>query len=205
MCILIYNWTTDQSNQSWAALLQCNCCTTTNRRRRRRRRPKLSFSWSWRYFQAQVQGGRERRHAMDMNMQWGLISGLGLPWRMALSPAWCCLNMNFITIHLSWLVMGFCTVLPCSSHTFPVMMLAIVPFIITLSFCIDFWLFQVVFKQSIMLMSEVWLWEVEELKLDYSSHLLHSHVIEKIVGLNFWRHFWMWGLWLPVHSDVADF
>lgn len=139
MCILIYNWTADQSNQSWAALLQCNCCNTTNKkRRRRRRRPMLCSSWSWRYFQAQVQGGRERRSATDMNMQWGLISDLVLPWRMALSPAWCCLNMNFITTHLSWLVMGSVLYFPPAHTPFPIMMREIFPFIITLAFCIDF-------------------------------------------------------------------
>lgn len=120
MCILIYNWTTDQSNPSWAALLQCNCCNITNKKRRGRwRRPRLSFGLSWRYFQAPVQGRRARRKPTDMNIQWGLISGRVLPWRMALSPARCGLNMNFITTHLSWLVTGFCTVLSSRSHTFP--------------------------------------------------------------------------------------
>lgn len=120
MCILIYNWTTDQSNQSWAALLHCNCCNITNKKKKKEEEEEgLSCSLRWRYFQALVRGGRERRNPTDMNMQWGLISRRVLPWRMALSPAWCCLNMNFITTHLSWLVMGFSTVLSSSSHTFP--------------------------------------------------------------------------------------
>lgn len=65
-----------------------------------------------------MRGREKKRDATAMNMQWGLISAPVLPWRMALSLDWCSLNMNFITTHLSWLVMDFFTVLSTGSHTF---------------------------------------------------------------------------------------
>lgn len=193
MCILIYNWTTDQSNQSWAALLQCNCCNITNKKKKKRGEEEEgpSFSLRWRYFQALVQGGRERRNAIDMNMQWGLISGLVLPWRMALSPAWCCLNMNFITTHLSWLVMGFVLYFLPAHTPFLILAAEIFPFIIIVSFCIDFWLF----AASVHTWPHADEWFVtskfEALKPEDTSHCLCSHIIEKKVRQNFYRNFSM--------------
>lgn len=134
MCILIYNWTTDQSNQSWAALSLCNCCNITNKKKPKKEKKKekkkaeAQLLLEVETFPGTSSGWEGGRAAMSMNMQWGLISGLVLPWRMALSPAWCCLNMNFIRTHLSWLVMGFCTVLSPAHTPFPIMALEIFPY-----------------------------------------------------------------------------
>lgn len=125
---------------------------------------------------------------MSMNMQWGLISSLVLPWRMALSPAWCCLNMNFIRTHLSWLVMGFSTVLSLARTPFPIIALENLSLLLLFPFVLISGTLKQVFKYSNILMRDLWLqsWRT---KTWLFSHLWCSCGVEKKVRLHFGRNF----------------